>query len=227
MDVLGHRLLVAADVEMRAVLEPGEQLGAALPHAVLDVDLLGLIAREGDVEAGEQAVLQPLLPFELVQEIVGEVAIAEEQPVAPAGTCRLPLLQEGAKRRDAGAGADHDDRPVRIVRQAEVLVRLDVDLEPVADPQPLGDEARGDAAPRAAVAFVAHDADQKMRLVGAGRERRGDRVQARRQLAQQAGELRRRQLRRKILEQIDDLPALDIGAPAVAREQVAQLGDRA
>ena len=114
MNVLGHRLLVVA-AEVRAVLEPGEQLGAALPHAVLDVDLLGLIAREGDVEVGEQAVLQPLLPFELVQEIVGEVAIAEEQPVAPAGARRLPLLQEGAKRRDAGAGADQttgrSDRP--------------------------------------------------------------------------------------------------------------------
>ena len=145
---------------MRAVLEPGEQLGAALPHAVLDVDLLGLIAREGDVEVGQQAVLQPLLPFQLVQEIVGEVAIAEEQPVAPAGSRGLPLLQEGAKRRDAGAGADRDDRPVRIVGQAEVLVRLDVDLEPVAGAQALGDEAEATPRRARAVAVVAYDADQ-------------------------------------------------------------------
>ena len=70
MDVLGHRLLVAADVEVRAVLEPGVELGAALPHAVLDVDLLRLIARERDVDPAQHAVLQERLPVELVEEVV-------------------------------------------------------------------------------------------------------------------------------------------------------------
>src|SRR3712207_2358956 len=57
VDVPRHALLVAADVEVRAVLQPGEQVAAALPHPVLDVDLLRLVAREGDVDPGERAVL--------------------------------------------------------------------------------------------------------------------------------------------------------------------------
>ena len=55
----------------------------------------------------------------------------------------------------------------------------------------------------AAMALVAHHAHQQMRLVGRGLERGGDRVQPGRQLAQQPGQLLRRQRRRKILEQVE------------------------
>src|SRR5438876_6323806 len=50
VDVARHVLRVAADVEMRARLQPGPELARALAHAVLHVDFLGLVAREGGIE---------------------------------------------------------------------------------------------------------------------------------------------------------------------------------
>ncbi len=67
---------------MGAAVEPGDEFAPLLPDPVLDVDLFRLVAGEGDVDAGERAVLQGLLPFELVQEVVGEVTVAEKEPVA-------------------------------------------------------------------------------------------------------------------------------------------------
>ena len=93
-----------------------------------------------------------------------EVAVAEEQPVAPAGAAWLALLHEAAERRDAGAGADHDDVGRR-VGQAEVLVRLDGPCTRAPGLQAVGNEGRGDAGAGAAVALVAHGRDQEMRLV--------------------------------------------------------------
>ncbi len=61
-----------------------------------------------------------------------------------------------------------------------------------------------------------------MGLLGRRLERGGDRVEPRRQLAQQALELPGRQRAGEILEQIDDLPAFEVGAPAVAREQLLE-----
>src|ERR1039458_6499031 len=81
--ILGHRLGVAADVEMRAAVEPFDQIAALLPQSVLHVDFLGRVAREGDVHAGECAVLERLLPVELVEEIVGELAVAKNNQLRP------------------------------------------------------------------------------------------------------------------------------------------------
>ena len=105
MHVTGHRLLIAADIEMRAVLEPREEVARLLVHAVLDVSLGAGIAREGNVEAGKNAFVQPLLPFDLVEEIAAEIALAEEEPRF-AGGCREPHAPEGrretARRRCLG-----------------------------------------------------------------------------------------------------------------------------
>ena len=101
--VLRHRLGVAADVEARAALQPVDDLAPPLAQPVLDVDLLGRVAREGEVEPRQRAVGEGVLPFELVEEIVREAAVAEEQPVAAAGADGAALLHEGAERRDAGA----------------------------------------------------------------------------------------------------------------------------
>ena len=51
-----------------------------LPQAVLHIDFLRLVAREGDVETEERAGLEVLLPFELVEEVEGEVALADYEP---------------------------------------------------------------------------------------------------------------------------------------------------
>src|ERR1700688_1984658 len=51
-----HILGIAAYVEIRAAVEPFDQVAAPVPHLVLDVNLLGRIAREGHVHTGEPAV---------------------------------------------------------------------------------------------------------------------------------------------------------------------------
>src|SRR5215469_10592445 len=55
LDVLGHALGVAADIDMRALGEPGPQIAANVAHAVLDIDFFGGVARPGEGEAGEHA----------------------------------------------------------------------------------------------------------------------------------------------------------------------------
>ena len=44
MHVLGHAFGIAADVEVGPTVEPAPEFGSFLEHAVLDVDLFGLIA---------------------------------------------------------------------------------------------------------------------------------------------------------------------------------------
>src|SRR5690348_4915639 len=75
MDVPGHVVGVAADVQVRAFLQPGVELPALLAQAVLHVDLLRGVAREGEVEAVQPAALQGVLPLDLVEEVAGEVAV--------------------------------------------------------------------------------------------------------------------------------------------------------
>src|SRR5687767_13798111 len=75
---------VAADVEVRAFLKPGEQVAGTLIEPVLNVNLspaVGVpVAREGDIHAGKDSVLDERLPFSLVEEIGAEVALPEEEP---------------------------------------------------------------------------------------------------------------------------------------------------
>ena len=87
-----HLLGVAADVEVRAVLEPRIQVLADAAQAVLDV-LAGnaAVARERQVEAAQDAALDRVLPLGLVQELAVEVPRAEEQPVAPLGSKPLSV----------------------------------------------------------------------------------------------------------------------------------------
>src|SRR5262249_33906559 len=55
LDVLGHAFSIAADIDVRAVGEPGPEVAADLAHAVLDVELLGVVARPSEREAGQRA----------------------------------------------------------------------------------------------------------------------------------------------------------------------------
>ena len=113
---------------MRAVLDPLPNLGAALPETLLDVNLLRLVAGESDVDAGERAARQVILPFELVQEIKRVVALAEEQPARTLGAGLDSLLDKSAIGGNARAGTDHDDRTCIVYRQAVMAVRFDVNL---------------------------------------------------------------------------------------------------
>src|SRR3546814_13536942 len=111
---------------------------------MLYIGFHALVARKGDVHAGEGAGLEMLLPLGLIEEVAAEVALAEEQPGAPAGAPRLPLLQEGTVRRHACAGADHDGRHV-VGGQPEMGIALDIDGQGRAHLSPVGEMSRSDA----------------------------------------------------------------------------------
>ncbi len=95
-------------------------------HAVLHVDFLGLVAGEGGVEPGEEALGLHLGELFFVEEVGGFFLVAEEEPVLAGGAGDLALLEEGAEGRDAGAGADHDDGGVGR-GHVEMFGGLDVD----------------------------------------------------------------------------------------------------
>ena len=83
VDVLGHAGGVAAEVEHGTFLQPRPQVGAPLPETVLDVDLLGLVAGEGDVHPGERTFGRGLLPLQLVEEVVGEARSPKNSQLLP------------------------------------------------------------------------------------------------------------------------------------------------
>ena len=79
-DILRHGLGVAADIELGAIVQPIDEVAAPLPETMLHVDLLRRVTREGEVELRQRSVLQRILPFELIQEVVRVAPVAEEQP---------------------------------------------------------------------------------------------------------------------------------------------------
>ncbi len=127
VDIGGHARGITADVEVRAVLDPVVEFATAPAQRVLDVDLLGLVAREREVEPLQRAGLERLLPLELVEKVAAEMRIAEEQPVATrcSRTRFGAFLDEAAERRHASAGPDHDHVARRIGGQAEAFVLFD------------------------------------------------------------------------------------------------------
>ena len=136
------------------------------------------------------------------------VPVAEEQPAAAARLRGAALLHESAERRDAGAGADHDDVLVGR-RQREMLVGLQLHAHAAAALEPLGDVVRGNALARAAMAFVAHRRNQQMRLVADFAPRRGDRIGARRKRPRQRAQFLGIERDRERRDEIDELAASD------------------
>ena len=160
---------------MCAIGEPSPKLAADLAHAVLDVELLGAVARPGEREPGQRARGLHAGELVLVEEIAIAALVAEEQPVAPGCFARHAFVQEGAERRDAGAGTDHDDGHGGIGRQTEVLRLLDEDVHRVSGAHALAEEGGRDAEPRAAIDRVAHriDAQRHAVAINPGRARDG------------------------------------------------------
>src|SRR5262245_65553326 len=105
-------------------------------------------------------MLELLLAVELVEEIVGKSAVTEDEPAAAFRFRRPSLLHESAERRHPGPRADHDDVLVSR-RQRKMLVGLEFHANVAAPFQSLCDVVRGDAFPRAALAFIAHGGDRK------------------------------------------------------------------
>eukprot|EP00966_Prymnesium_polylepis_P106098 2456833-Prymnesium_polylepis.1 len=122
--VAPHRRAAAnVDVALLLAQQPPERR-AVLAQLVLHVDLGGLRAREREPEAAEHARGLGRLQLGLVQVVHVAPPAAKIEPRSTRARLarrrrRLHLLQEGAERRDAGAGADHDDGGRAVARQAE------------------------------------------------------------------------------------------------------------
>src|ERR1700738_1121768 len=102
VDVLGHRVGRAADVQLSPVLQPSPQLRASPAHQVLHIDLLLLVPGECQVKLGEQPVGVHRLDLVAVVEVSGGVLLAEEQPVGSGGAEGGSFLQGTAERGDPG-----------------------------------------------------------------------------------------------------------------------------
>src|SRR5690349_428666 len=81
LDVLGHAFGIAANIEMRALREPGPQFTADLAHAVLHIELLLAVARPGERKPREQARGFHRVELVLIEEVAVAALMAEEQPV--------------------------------------------------------------------------------------------------------------------------------------------------
>ena len=181
---------------------------ALLPDAVLDIDLLRLVAGERHIHARQRAVFHGLLPFELIQEVVGRRPVAEEQPVTPRRPARAALLQKSAERRNAGPRPDHDDILVG-GGQPEMPVGAQLDANLVATPASFRDIGRCDALAIATMGAIAHRRDQEMRLVADIATRRRDGIGARRQRPGDRPQMIGRDGDRIERQEIDQLPVFD------------------
>ena len=124
MDVFSHAFGIAADVKVGSTIEPSPEFGPLLEHAVLDVDFLGLIAREGGGEFVEMTGFLGLGKFIAVKKIAIGALVTKEEPIFPWMGVVLAMLEEGAEGGDAGAGSDHDHIAIGR-RQMEVAGGLD------------------------------------------------------------------------------------------------------
>ena len=184
IDVLCHAFGIAADVEVRAFLQPLPEFAGGLEHAGLNVDLFLLIAAEGGVEAGEVAALHPGDDLIVVEEVAAAFLITEEEPILAGGLRGLTFFEEGAKRGDTGAGADHDDGLCEVGGQAEVVRGVEVDAGGLAEWQTVREEGAGDAFVRDAIAVVAHRTDAEMHFVRVRFDAGRDGIETRLQLPQ-------------------------------------------
>ncbi|MNL44638.1 hypothetical protein D3C87_1672270 [compost metagenome] len=85
----------AADINHRTLCQPFFQFLGRLLQAILHVDLLGLIPREGQVETRQIAVDQPFFQFRAAEEIVLTISLAKQQPLTLL-TVSNPRLEQTA-----------------------------------------------------------------------------------------------------------------------------------
>ena len=141
---------------------------------------------------------------------------AEEQPVAPLVAPGAALVEKAAEGGDAGAGADHDQRDVALVRQAEVARGLDMDLG-----GGLAQAVSEKGGRHALAPAVAHRRDGEMYLAGMGQGAGSDGIEPRLQALETAEQLAGIVAGGKAGQHIGQLPAPE---PALEFVAVAQQG---
>ena len=88
---------------------------------MLDINLLGLIARPCAIEPCKKPFLLKCLEFLSVCKIAPLMLRSEKEPVLSLCSSRLAFLQIRAERRHSGSGADHDDWNVRVLWQMKMF----------------------------------------------------------------------------------------------------------
>src|SRR5665213_1187591 len=166
LDILGHALGIAADVDVGALCQPRPQLAADLAHAILHVELLVAVARPRQRQPRQQPRRLHRVELVGIEEVAAAALMAEEQPVLSGRAGRAAVVQEGAERGDASARPDHDDRRVRIRWQRETMRLLNVNFYVIAGLDTLGQENRGQSQPPALPNQIAHAIDCQRQLAG-------------------------------------------------------------
>lgn len=126
MDISRHVLGISAHVKMAAIFESLPQLLPILlfAHQMVHVDLLGLVARKGNIEIGQHAVFSVFSQLLFVQEVLVGVSAAVVEDHRPDGLALAlhegALLDESSERRETTARANHDDRRDGLEGQPEL-----------------------------------------------------------------------------------------------------------
>ena len=126
VNVFGHSLCVAADVEERTLVQPAPEFSALFFHAVLHIDFVGLISGKRGGEFVKDSGLLGSQEFLAVKEIGFLVLISEQEPIATRVAMDGAVLEKGSKRGDTGSRADHDHVAVRW-RKMKMAGGLDID----------------------------------------------------------------------------------------------------
>ena len=133
----------------------------------------------------KQSVAHVAGQFVLIEKVRAAPLFAEEQPVPARGAHDAPLFDERAKRREAGAGADHDELTREIGRHREMfLLVLEIHRRGGIDRPPVGEPRGGHALALASADRISHRHHEQVHLAGMGAQARRDGIQPRDALAE-------------------------------------------
>src|SRR5579872_1507828 len=177
LDVLGHPLGIAANIDVGTFSEPGPQLPADFAHAILHVKLLGAIARPRQRKARQQARGLHRVQLIRVEEVEIATLVAKEQPIAPRRAGGPAVEKECPERSNSGPRPDHDDGNLRIFRQRKAMGPLHIGGHLLAGFDALGQKGRSQAKPLAFANHVADAINGERQLPRGGVVRRGNRVE--------------------------------------------------
>src|SRR6266581_5777768 len=90
--VFRHSTSISTYEKMRAFLEPSPDFSRVFHHAMLHVNLVGLIPRPGTIEPRENAIALESIEIVLVGIVAFLPLRSEEEPVSPFCAQRLSLL---------------------------------------------------------------------------------------------------------------------------------------
>src|SRR5262249_324666 len=109
MDIFGHPFGVAANIKVCSRLQPLPKLGSVFFHPMLHVNLVGLIAGEGQIKSVQFTGSLILKKFVAIEKIAGPMLLAEDEPVLSRRAFEDALLEKGAERGNASARPAHND----------------------------------------------------------------------------------------------------------------------